>query len=167
MIMVTTVDGIIARNENHNTFSWNSVEDQKHFRELSKKIGTVIEGSNTFLAAKQQALKERNNIVLTRNPDKFQATDYVTFMSGSPKEVVAELEARGIKEAAIIGGATINGLFLKDNLADDIYLTIEPKLFGKGLHFSEGFELDLDLKLLSMEKLNEKGTLLLHYEILK
>src|SRR3990167_1785345 len=158
LIMVASADGVIAKDEKHNTFSWNSAEDKKHFRELSKKIGTVILGSNTFLAVKEQALKERNNIVLTRNPDKFRAQDFVAFMSGSPVEVVEELGKRGIHQAAVIGGATINGLFLQAGLVDDIYLTLEPKLFGKGLHLTEAVDLETNLKLLSLEKLNDNGT---------
>lgn len=167
LIMVMTADGVIAKNESQNSFGWNSKEDQQHFRKLSREIGTVILGSNTYKAAGEMALKERNNIVLTSKPDQYKAQDYVVFMSGSPREVVKELSARGIKHAALIGGATVNGKFLKEGLVDEIYLTIEPKMFGKGLHISENEDFELQLQLMGSRQLNDRGTLLLHYSVIK
>src|SRR3990172_3225178 len=50
-----------------------------------------------------------------------------------PADLLSDLETRGYKEVAICGGASIYTMFLEANLVDTLYLTIEPKLFGKGV----------------------------------
>ena len=73
------------------------------------------------------------------------------------------MEGLGYKKILLVGGATINGLFLKENLVDELYLTIEPKIFGSGKNIIEGQLLDSKLKLLNIQKINKEGTLLLKY----
>jgi dihydrofolate reductase len=67
----------------------------------------------------------------------------------------------------LVGGATINGLFLKHNLVDELFLTIEPKIFGSGKNMTEGKLLNSKLQLKSVKKINKIGTLLLKYKINK
>ena len=57
--------------------------------------------------------------------------------------------------------------FLKEQLIDEVWLTIEPKIFGTGGNFVIEEELDIDLKLLSCEKVNEQGTLITKYAVIK
>ncbi|MCS6788987.1 MAG: hypothetical protein NZ484_00205 [Patescibacteria group bacterium] len=46
------------------------------------------------------------------------------------------------------------------------FLTIEPILFGKGLKFLNQ-KMNLNLNLIEARKINNSGTLLLHYKVLK
>lgn len=169
LIMVTSIDGVIARSADENSFTWNSKEDRIHFREMTKRIGTVVLGSNTFRAAGAKALAERHNVVLTSDSGKFSEIDAETteFVSGSAKEIYEILKKKDIEHAALIGGGNVNNQFLAAGLVDDIYLTIEPRVFGAGIHLAGAEKLEVALKLESVEKLNERGTLLLHYEVLK
>ena len=61
----------------------------------------------------------------------------------------------------------INNQLFEANLIDEIILTIEPKIFGSGHNILTNAKIDRQLKLLDYQKLNDQGTLLLHYKIIK
>jgi dihydrofolate reductase len=164
MIMVMTIDGKIARNEHH-FVDWSSKEDKRLFYRLTRKAGVVIMGHNTF-GTFSPPLPGRLHIVITSTTEgKTSIPGQVEYTNASPEEIVADLEARGYKEAALTGGAQVNALFLKAGLIDEISLTIEPLIFGAGLDLFRGADFDVRASLLSVEKLNESGTLHLRYSL--
>lgn len=67
----------------------------------------------------------------------------------------------------VVGGAHIATSFLKDQLVDEIWLTIEPKIFGVGGNFVIEEQLDINLRLINLDKVNEQGTIISKYEVLK
>ena len=56
-------------------------------------------------------------------------------------------------------------MFMEAGLIDTLYLTIEPVIFGSGIHLFNK-ELDVKLQLQSMQKLNEQ-TVLLEYNVIQ
>lgn len=164
--MVSSVDGVIARDENHNAFEWTSPEDKKHFQSLSKEIGVILMGGNTFKASGRKNYKDRYGYILTNHPENYEFGENMETISGTPQSVAAQLREKGHEEIALIGGAQVNKEFLIAGLVDEIYLTVEPIIFGKGLHLLGEEELELRLELLESKKMNETGTLLLHYKVL-
>jgi dihydrofolate reductase len=162
LVMVTTIDGKIARNEHH-FVDWSSREDKRVFFGATKKAGVLIVGHNTFQTF-SAPLPGRLHIVITSTTDdKTNIPGVVEYTSAPPEEIVADLEARGYEEAALTGGAQVNALFLKAGLIDELSLTIEPLIFGSGLDLFRGAEFDVRAELLSVEKLNDSGTLHLRY----
>ena len=67
----------------------------------------------------------------------------------------------------VVGGAHIATSFLKEQLVDELWLTIEPKIFGVGGNFVIEEKLDIKLELLSSESVNKQGTLLTKYSVIK
>jgi dihydrofolate reductase len=65
------------------------------------------------------------------------------------------------------GGAVANALFLKAGLVNEIWLTVEPVIFGTGIDLFRGAEFDLHASLISVEQLNEGGTVHLKYRVNK
>jgi len=165
LIMVSSVDGVIAKDANHNAFEWTSPEDKKHFQELSKKIGVVLMGGNTFKASGRKNYKDRYGYVLTNHPENYELGENMETISGTPQSAAAYLRSQGHEQVALIGGAEVNRQFLLSGLVDEIYLTVEPLVFGRGLHIFDDQDLDLKLKLLDHKTLNDQGTLLLHYRV--
>lgn len=161
LIMAITADGKIAKNSNQFA-NWTSSEDKKLFVEVSKKHGVIMMGENTFNTF-PGPLPGRLNVVFSREENPKEIKD-VKWVSGEPKKVIEELENLGFKSALLGGGANLNSLFLKNKLIDEIILTIEPKIFGEGLSlFNE--DTDLNLNLISLEKLNE-NTVMLKYKVI-
>jgi dihydrofolate reductase len=164
LIMVTTIDGKIARND-HQFVDWSSKEDKRLFYRLTRKAGVVIMGHNTFETF-SPPLPGRLHIVITSTTvDKTNIPGQVEYTSASPEEIVADLEARGYKEAALTGGAQVNALFLKAGLIDEISLTIEPLIFGSGLDLFRGADFNVRARLVQMEKLNDEGAIHLLYSL--
>lgn len=164
LLAAVTLDGKIARNTHH-FVDWSSREDKKLFFATSKRAGVIIVGNNTYKTL-PGPLPGRLHIVLTTNlDDKENIPGSVEYTNSTPQEIVAGLEARGYTEAVLTGGAQINSLFLQHDLVDEIWLTIEPLIFGAGIDLFRGTEFDLRAKLIHVEKLNEEGTLHLRYSL--
>jgi dihydrofolate reductase len=153
LMMAMTVDGKIAKSSDHFP-DWTSREDKKYFFDTTKKHGAVLMGEKTFFTF-PKPLPDRLNVVFTleENPPEIPNVKWV---SGDEKKVLGELENMGYKSAILGGGAFLNSQFLKKKLIDEIWLTIEPKIFGDGLGIFGG-DFDQDLKLLSVEKINENS----------
>jgi len=161
MMMAMTLDGKIAKSSDHFP-DWTSKEDKKLFAKTSKEAGVVIMGDKTFFTF-PAPLKERLNVVFSLE-EKPKVIEGVKWVKGEPEIVVKELEGLGYKSAILGGGAFINGLFLEHKLINEIWITVEPKLFGDGLPLFRG-DFDVDLKLNSAEKIND-NSVVLKYEVL-
>lgn len=159
IIAAMTADGCIAREVKHAAL-WTGKEDKKRFVEITKRTGVVIMGLNTFQTL-NKPLKDRLNIVYS--PEKIEVEGVET-TTKEPRELLAELDNRGIKEVAICGGSQIYTMFMKSGMIDRLYLTIEPLLFGSGLRL---FKEDLDYKLELKEVVKtDSGALLLEYKVI-
>nr|AIA15233.1 RibD C-terminal domain protein [uncultured bacterium] len=164
LVMVMTIDGKIAHNE-HQFVNWSSKEDKRSFYAATKQAGAIIMGHHTFDTF-PEPLPGRLHIVITSTTEgKTNTPGQVEYTSQSPEEIAAGLDARGYKEAVLAGGAQVNALFLKANLVDEIQLTVEPLIFGSGIDLVRGADLDVRASLISMEKLNESGSIQLRYSI--
>jgi dihydrofolate reductase len=164
LMAAVTIDGKIARNERH-FVDWSSKEDKKLFFRETKRAGVVIMGNNTYKTL-PSPLPGRLHIVLTANrSDKTDLPGVVEYTDRPPEEIVTGLEARGYSEAVLIGGAQVNSLFLKRGLVDELWLTIEPLIFGSGIDLLRGADFDLRARLTRIERLNETGTVHLRYSL--
>ena len=164
VLAVVTIDGKLARNQSHLS-DWSSHEDKKIFVSATRHAGVIIMGNNTYKTL-TVPLPGRLHIVLTRDPEGKQNIPGVAeFTDQSPEQIAAELEARGFTEAVLGGGSQVNSLFLQSGLVDEIWLTIEPVIFGQGVDLLSSPPLDLRAKLIYMEKLNEGGTVHLRYSL--
>lgn len=114
-------------------------------------------GANTFRTI-NRALPGRRNIVYSHHA--IDVPDVETTQA-TPQELVAELAKDGYEEAAVIGGSNVYDQFLQAALVDELYLTVEPIVFGQGLPLfktptRQTFHLE------SAEQLNA-GAIALHY----
>ena len=170
MAAVSSLNGKITKGKDPNIYSWTSKEDSKLFFSLIKKNNLIVMGSRTYEAARKIIKHKKNKlrIVLTRNPKKYleeTKNDMLEFTNDTPLELIKKLENRGYNKMLLVGGGTINSLFLKYNLVDELYITLEPKIFGSGKNLIDEEALNVSLKLINIKKLNKQGTLLLKYEI--
>lgn len=160
LIAAISADGKIAEKTDQSSLDWTSKEDTKFFVDKTKEAGTVVMGRKTF-ATINKPLKGRRLIVLTRDPSKETPMPGVEFTSEEPIRLVHRLESEGVAELALAGGSSIYGQFLQAGLVTDIYLTVEPILFGAGIPLAQGFD-RVPLKFQSVQQLNPQ-TIVLHY----
>lgn len=160
LIAAISADGYIARTRDE-LVDWTSKDDKKLFVEITKRAGVVIMGGNTFRTI-GKALTGRHHIVYSRQ--ELHRPD-IEVTQESPPELIARLEQEGVRAVVICGGHAIYSMFLAADMVDEVYLTVEPTLFGQGVRLADSL-LDVKLRLIHHELLNE-DSVLLHYEIIK
>ncbi len=162
LLMAVTVDGLIAK-DSMQLVNWTGKADKKYFVHVTKDAGAMIMGSKTFDTI-GLVLPDRKNIVMTRDKSRISHNKDLIFTDQSPPQILSELESRGFSRVALIGGAMINSLFMKQGLISEIHITMVPIIFGIGLTlFSE--PMDGKLELIDVQKI-EAGHVLIKYRVL-
>lgn len=135
--------------------TWTSREDTRMFVRVTRQAGVVIMGRATYdlLPA---PLGGRLVVVLTRHVEAYESrAGEVEFSSAAPAEIVAALAARGFATAVLAGGAAVYRTFLAAGLVDELWLTVEPLLFGAGMPLLDGALPRTRLRLLEVARLAE------------
>lgn len=163
-LAVMTADGRIAQLSS-GFVDWSSREDKRMFAQVTRRVGVVIMGRTTYELL-PSPLAGRLTIVLTTHPEGQTAqSGSVEFMSGTPKDIIAVLAARGYAEAVVAGGASVYQAFLEAGAVDELWLTIEPLLFGDGLPLLHRELPVIGMRLLDVVRLAD-NTVQLKYRIL-
>lgn len=167
LYMGISVNGYIANKDGNSQFT--SEEDLKGFYKNSKSAGNIIMGKNTYLDALKQGyfpFPDALNIVITHEEIENKWGDKALFINRLPKDVIGMLEKKGFHTAFLAGGGQLNSSFIQDNLIDEIYLDVEPLIFGKGIPVFAPKDFEVELQLLEIKKLNS-DTVQLHYKVVK
>lgn len=167
LIMASSVDGVIAKNSSE-FVNWTSKADKQLFVAETKKAGVIIMGRNTYETI-GKPLPGRLNLVLTSQKEKYKDKEIpgtLEFFEPDPKKIIQYLEGKGFQSAVLAGGTKANTIFFKENCVDEILLTIEPKIFGKGLRLIDNEDLNIDLQLIDSKPIGE-NSLLLKYKVIK
>ena len=172
LVVVASLNGKSTKGEITNVRLWSSKEDQKYFSTLIQKSSLIVMGRETYEAARAiiKLTLGKLRIVLTRNPERFKRLEVLgqlEFTDESPARLVRRMEIKGYKTMLLVGGSSINSLFFQQNMIDEVWVTLEPYIFGRGKCLVEEGDLDVSLKLKSVKKLNKKGTLFLKYSVVK
>lgn len=162
IIAAMSVDGYIARHKDEFA-GWTSPADKKLFVELTKQAGVMVMGSTTARTI-GRALPGRRTIVYTSQPDGLHI-DGIETTNASPAELVAQLESEGASALAVCGGSSIYSQFMVAGVVNELYLTIEPVMFGGGIKLADLTD-SVNLKLIEQRQLSpEYDTVLLRYSV--
>ncbi len=189
---VQTVDGKVQVLDNTKDY-WpiGSKEDHDVLIELRSYADCLIHGSNlarqfgefTFHSINKPEFKQMRTAkgksadlpyyIITKNPKSLSVNlkDAATIFAGDLSNLVSELKNKGFNHVLVEGGPTLLGSFLRENLLDEIFLTISPKIFGnvknRTLTLVEGYLFPSKsikhLTLLSVKKLESE--LYLRYKV--
>ena len=196
---VQTLDGKVAVKENdlpagrQGYWPIGSKGDYEVLEELRSYADCLIHGGNLAREFGEVTLKNINKplfqqirrvlgkstklpyYAITNKPGTLktrQGTNLIHLRGENLKELVDELKEKGYKHILVEGGPTLLGSFLKENLIDEVFLTISPKIFGtsentKTLVEGQLFPPDQikSWELLSVKKV--KNELFLRYKMIK
>jgi dihydrofolate reductase len=166
LIAAVSADGKIAESDHQLSLDWTSKEDLKFFVDRTKEAGVVIMGQTTFDTF-GKPLKGRRLIVLSKKGvgglEGVGGVGGVETVKMDVRDLVDQLASEGNKEVVVAGGASVYGQFLNEGLVTDVYLTVEPYLFGGGVPLATGFD-RVQMKLEDVSRLGAQGVLL-HYTI--
>ena len=159
LYMALSIDGIAALDSRTGIERYGSREDHDFFIGESKKCDAALMGKNTA----SFKISGVPNVILTHDSKLQNSGDGRLYLWGDPKEIYSELERRGFKKVALLGGPFTNAQFLRQGLVDEMFLTVEPVTIGQGLHFLNE-ALESRWTLADTKILNKKGSLVLHYK---
>ncbi|MEX2381889.1 MAG: dihydrofolate reductase family protein [Opitutales bacterium] len=168
LIAAISLDGFITKHDTPGS-SFVSKEDRHYFRSVLPDFDCCILGAGSYRASRkwirEKMIPEALRVVLTRTPESFEEDEHpgsLEFTKKAPGDLVADLKHRGYRRCALLGGGRVYGEFLRSELVDLLWLTLEPRIFGEGTPLCRGRS-DLSFELVSTEKLADH-TLLLKYK---
>ena len=159
--VAASIDGRISLSSRHPPH-WTSKEDWDFFQKSLARIDAVVVGRNTYQSVAER-LRKRNTFVLSSRPKTLTRSGTVTFVNPAKVNLSKLLES--YKSVAVLGGGTVYRFMLERGLLDEVFVTVEPLIFGRGKEMFVGGTRTTWAKLLSAKRLNRNGTLLLHYQI--
>jgi dihydrofolate reductase len=132
----TSLDGFIARANGDFDFLYPSGSEPHGYDEFMATVDALVIGRNTYekvLTFSEWPYGEKPVFVLsTRALGPAPAGAVVERMTGTPAEIVAQLDARGVGHAYIDGGITVQR-FLEAGLIQRLIVTRVPVLIGAGI----------------------------------
>jgi dihydrofolate reductase len=163
--MAISVNGYIAKVD-HET-PWTKEEFTSYSNKV-KEVGNLIVGKTTFdLMSQDNAfvdLGEPFVVVLTKFLEK--PTRANTVYVNNFEDALRAVENKGFNTALIGGGGKMDSEALKSGKLDELFIDIEPKVFGQGIPLFSVCDTNLDLKLINFKKIGESG-IQLHYQVIK
>ena len=161
LYMAITANGYIAKENNETPWS---DEEWESFSEKVKKIKNLVVGRKTFeiMEQEEEFQKIDNPFTVIVSNQKENNSNFVN----SPEQAINLLKEKGFSEILVAGGGKLNSSFMQKGLVDEIYLDIEPFLFGKGIKLFAENDFETKLELLETKQLS-KNVIQLHYKILK
>jgi dihydrofolate reductase len=170
LIFVSSLDGKVTKWGEPNVRLWSSHQDQDYYKKVWNESRLIVMGSSTYNADTFNPSPDHQIIIMTSHPDRYKSYEVpgqMEFTNETPVELSSRFATKGHQQMLVVGGPHIATSFLKEQLIDELWLTIEPKIFGTGENFATDAKLDIDLRLIQSEKVNDQGTLITKYAILK
>lgn len=170
-----SLDGRITRHDEPGD-AFSSDADKVQFRAAMQSHDAWIMGGESFRwMLSQRASGEPwrpglRRIVWTRTPEVYApetVEGVLEFTAASPAVVLAKLAKEGCRRCALLGGGQVYGAFLEAGLVDEVVITIEPRVFGRGRPLSGEVEQDTRLRLIECAPLGDGGAVRLRYEVIK
>jgi len=144
----TSLDGFIARPDGSFDFLPVDTTEDHGFTEFFSSVDLLLMGRKTYetaLGFGEWPYPGKPVVVLSSRPlAPAPAGAEVERMTGTPGEIAARLEARGVRHVYLDGGATIQG-FLAAGLVDRLVVTRVPVLIGSGISLFGPLPRDLRL----------------------
>lgn len=166
LYIAMSLDGYIAQpNDDLSFLSIVQKEGEDYgYGEFIKTVDTVILGRKTYDWVMKQVPEfphaDKETYVITRSPRK--ATGNTSFHSGNLKELITRLKSENGSNIFCDGGAEIVNALLKENLIDELILSVIPILLGNGTRLFQNQYPEQLLELVST-KTFDTGLVQLHY----
>ncbi len=172
LIVAQSLDGFITRHDEPGV-AWASEADQRWFRQSLSEFDCQVMASGTYDTVRDFLLAKHEDdclrIVMSRRMDNYrkdELTGALEFTSNSPEEIIQNLEKAGRKSCALLGGATAHDTFLRGGRVDEIWVTLEPRLFGNGTPIVRDQQ-DQQLEIIDYQRLPNSDSLVVRYRVKK
>ena len=168
LYMATSINGIIARDNFSEDFLLD--EDWDILCHLVKEFGNIIWGSNTYKQLQKwsedhftEEIRSAIKVIITRDKSLNLEEGYIP--ADSPTNALKVLREQNFANALLTGGSIVNSLFAKEKLIDEVLVTIDPVIVGKGIPIFSPGQFDINLSLQKVDKIS-LGRLVLQYKVI-
>lgn len=160
--MAISADGMIAKSDDDT--SWISKEEWDSYSLTVRTAGCAVIGKRTYhILTTQPEFSEFADVkIAVVSSKKFNTLSPKHVVVHSPKEALEHLKE--FREVVVAGGGILNAAFMSENLVDEIYLDIEPVVFGKGIPLFQDKQFEQQLELIGTKQLS-KNEIQLHYRV--
>ena len=144
---VQTLDGKVAVKKD-GYWPVGSKKDHQVLLELRAYADCLIHGGNLARQFGEQTLKSLNKrsfkalrkklgknpqlpyYIVTKTPQTYSHLRSGNVFAGDLQTILDGIKTKGLQNGLVEGGPTLLGSFLKENLIDEVFLTIAPKIYG-------------------------------------
>jgi dihydrofolate reductase len=161
LYIAMSLDGFIASKDNSVEWldKYNNSGESFGYTKFYDSIDTVVLGNTTY-AQFPDAYQEKECYVFSRT--KKGKHKKSTYINSTPKEFLAKLSDQN-KNIWLVGGANLTNQFLKENLIDEMIISIMPSFLGEGVRLFRDDNLELSFKLIN-SKSYDCGVVQVHYK---
>ncbi len=168
LFIATSLDGYIAKpNDDLSFLKLVEKEGEDYgYAEFTSTIDTIILGRKTYdwvvreIGSSHYDNGERNVYVITRT--ERPSVGKTRFYTGSLPELVRQLKSEQGKNIYCDGGAEIINELLKNDLIDELIISVIPVLVGSGTRLFKDGRPEQQLELLTIKSF-DTGLTQLHY----
>lgn len=170
LYIAMSIDGFIAGKNDELDFlkQVETTGEDYGYAQFIETIDTVIMGRKTYDIVLSFGVgfphEDKKCYILTRVSRATEAN--VTFYNDKINTLIDDLKKTDGKNIFIDGGAEVVHLLLKNQLIDELIISIIPVLLGDGIRLFKGEEPWQKLELISAKSF-EKGLVQLHYSAIK
>lgn len=153
--IATSLDGFIARK--NGDLDWLPIPteggEDYGYAQFMSTVDAIVMGRNTFekvISFGGWHYDKKVFVLSSRRLDiPSELNEKVEALHQTPRELIRELERRGIRHIYLDGGVTIQR-FLREGLVNEMIITTIPVLIGEGLPLFGELEKDIQLELLDV-----------------
>jgi dihydrofolate reductase len=169
LYIATSLDGYIATEE-HNLDWLFAVEGEgdNGFSKFYDTVDTFLIGRATYdwiMKTEKGDFPYKGKECYVFSRTKMNENEYVKFINEDVIEFSKNLKNREGKNIWIVGGGELLHTFIKEELIDELRVTIAPILLGKGIPLFKNNEFQTRLSLKSTTSFNQFVEL--HYDVLR
>lgn len=166
LFIAMSLDGFIAAPDGDISFLPPIEQEGEDYgyNDFIETIDTVVLGRKTYDKILSMGISnpygERDVYVLTHSPKEKEGK--LQYYSGSLKALIVNLKGQNGKHIFCDGGAETIHQLLKEDLIDEMIISIIPVLLGEGIALFKGGLASLTLSLINVSSY-ENGLVKLHY----
>lgn len=166
VFIAVSLDGYIATKDESLKWLYNvDGKGDNGYEAFYKDVDTVLMGRATYSWLMEQNLSTfpyegKERYVFTQRVLKDKD---VHFTDEEPAALIERLKRKDGGTIWVAGGGKLIHSFLKENLIDEIIVTVAPKLIGRGIPLFREGEYSLDLTLKRIQQFNQFAEL--YYEV--
>ncbi|HUC39173.1 MAG TPA: dihydrofolate reductase family protein [Candidatus Acidoferrum sp.] len=165
LYVTQTANGYIANETDE--MPWSASSWSNHYKTI-KGFKAQVLGRRTYQIMKRKELFRKMGNPFTVVVSSFPApeTEGNIAYAKSPYDALQILKEKGFKNIVVHGGGKMNASFMLVKLVDEVWLDVEPFVFGTGIKLFHDSFFSSKLKLISTKRLSQ-NTVQLRYKVMK